>query len=200
MSANTNTIEEFNECKITEAHVKTYDRKTGALSTDNAKAMGCTGKIETSSEYKVIVKNCEGVETKSVKKLVKLTGNISLHMPLSIARIVYGLSNEGLKTGVYAIASDSITPDMLFTAKVIDLFSDEEKYICFPKMSITSGFAKAIDNTSEEVVEVELEFNAYKDENNKFYYEALKSEVDAEAVGTKWMEEFTPALVKAVSQ
>lgn len=200
MSTNTNTIEEFNECKVTAAHVKTYDRKTGALSTEKAKAMGCTGKIETSSEYKVIVKNCEGVEVKSVKKLVKLTGNISLHMPLSIARTVYGLSNEGLKTGVYALSSDSITPDMLFTAKVIDLFSDEEKYICFPKMSITSGFAKSIDNTSEEVVEVELEFTAYKDENNKFYYEALKSEVDEESVGTKWMEEFTPTLVKAVSQ
>ena len=198
--ATNNTIEEFNECKVTSAHVKTYDRKTGVLSSEKAKAMGCTGKIETSSEYKVIVKNCEGVEVKSVKKLVKLTGNISLHMPLSIARTVYGLSNEGLKTDVYALSSDSITPDMLFTAKVIDLFSDEEKYICFPKMSITSGFAKSIDNTSEEVVEVELEFTAYKDENNKFYYEALKSEVDEASVGTKWMEEFTPALVKAVSQ
>lgn len=194
------TIEEFNECKITAAHVKTYDRKTGVLSTDKAQAMGCTGKIETSSEYKIIVKNCEGVETKSVKKLTKLTGNISLHMPLSIARIVYGLSNEGLKTGVYAIGDDSITPDMLFTAKVIDLFSDEEKYICFPKMSITSGFVKSIDNTAEEVAEVELEFSTYKDENNKFYYEALQSEIDAAEIGSKWMEEFTPELVKAATE
>lgn len=196
----TKDINEFNECRITSAHVKTYDRKTGVLSTEKSKAMGCTGAIEFSPEYKVIVKNCEGVEEKSVKKLIKLAGKIKLHMPLSIARTVYGLSNDGLKTGVYALSSKDITPNMLFTAIVIDLFSDEEKYVCLPKISITSGFAKSIDNTSEEVAEVELEFTAYKDENNKFYYEALKSEVDEASVGTKWMEEFTPALVKAVSQ
>ncbi|MCX4365109.1 MAG: hypothetical protein OSJ70_04990 [Bacilli bacterium] len=194
-----NTIEEFNECKITDAHVKKYDRKTGALSTDKSQRMGCTGKIEMSSEYKNIVKNCEGVETKSVKKLTKLTGNISLHMPLAIARSVYGLSNEGLKDGVYGLSSTASTPDMLFTAKVIDLFTEEEKLICLPKMSITSGFVKQIDNTSEEVAEVELEFNAYKDENDEFYYEALKSEID-EAITKDWMESFTPELVKATTE
>lgn len=194
-----NVIEEFNECKITQAHVKTYDRSTGALSEGNASAMGCTGNIEISSEYKVIVKNCEGVEQKSVKKLVKLTGKLSMHMPLSIARTVYGLSNANLKNGVYGLSSDSSTPDMLYTAKVIDLFTEEEKYICIPKMSITTGFVKTIDNTSEEVAEVEIEFNAYKDSNNEFYYEALSSEVDATTVGNKWLEEFTPDLVKAPS-
>ena len=197
--ATKNTIEEFNECKVTQAHVNTYDRKTGALTIGKANAMGCTGKINLSSEYKIIVKNCEGVEVKNVKKLVKLTGNISLHMPLSIARIVYGLSNNGLKSGVYALGDDANTPNMLFTAKVIDLFTDEEKYISIPKVAITTGFIKEIDNSSEEVAEVELEFSAYKDENNKFYYEALASEVDAATIGQKWLEEFTPSMVKATS-
>lgn len=190
-------IEVFDECKITETHVKIYDRKTGLLSSEEAQKLGCTGKIELSSEYKTIVKNCEGVEQKSVKKLTKLTGKISVHMPLAMARTVFGLSNEGLKTGVYAISDTSNIPDMCLTTKAVDLFTDEEKYMCLPKISYTTGFAKTIDNTIEELAEIELEFNSYKDENNKFYYEACASEVDKESIGDKWLKSFTPDLVKA---
>lgn len=194
------TLPVFDECKITETHVKLYDRSTGELKTEKATKLGCTGKIEISSEYKTIVKNCEGVEQKSVKKLTKLTGTISVHMPLAIARTVFGLSNNGLKNGVYGISDTSDTPDMCLTSKAIDLFTDEEKFICLPKIAFTSGFAKTIDNTSEEVAEVELEFSAYKDSNNEFYYEACASEVDKTTIADKWLEEFTPAMVKAVSQ
>lgn len=193
------TLQVFDECKITETHVKSYDRSTGTLSTEKATKLGCTGKLEISSEYKTIVKNCEGVEQKSVKKITKLTGTISVHMPLAIARTVFGLSNEGLKDGVYGISDTTNTPDMCLTTKAIDLFTDEEKYICLPKIAFTTGFAKSIDNTSEEVAEVELEFNAYKDENNEFYYEACASEVDKTSIGDKWLEEFTPSMVKAAS-
>ena len=31
-----NTLQVFDECKITETHVKSYDRKTGALATEKA--------------------------------------------------------------------------------------------------------------------------------------------------------------------
>lgn len=192
-------VEVFDECKITDTHVKTYDRKTGTLSSEKAKKLGCTGKLELSSEYKTVVKNCEGVEVKSVKKLVKLTGKISAHMPLAIARTIFGLSNEGLKDGIYGLSDTSNTPDMCLTTKAIDLFTDEEKLICLPKIAFTSGFAKTIDNTAEEVAEVELEFNAYKDENNKFYYDACASEVDTTTIASKWLEEFTPTLVKATT-
>lgn len=192
-------IEVFDECKITDTHVKTYDRKTGTLSSEKAKKLGCTGKIELSSEYKTIVKNCEGVEVNSARKLVKLTGKISAHMPLAIARTMFGLSNEGLKAGVYGLSDTSNTPKMCLTTKAIDLFTDEEKLICLPKISFTSGFAKTIDNTVEEIAEVELEFSAYKDENKQFYYEACASEVDTDTIANKWLEEFTPTLVKATT-
>lgn len=193
------SLQVFDECKITETHVKSYDRSTGQLVSGKATKLGCTGKLEISSEYKTIVKNCEGVEQKSVKKITKLTGTISVHMPLAIARTVFGLSNEGLKDGVYGISDTTNTPDMCLTTKAIDLFTDEEKYICLPKIAFKTGFAKSIDNTSEEVAEVELEFNAYKDENNEFYYEACASEVDETSIGDKWLEEFTPSMVKAAS-
>lgn len=189
------TITELNECRITEAHVKEYDRSTNTLSTSAATNMGCIGKIELTGTYQTIVKNCEGVEKKSSKILTKLTGKLNLHMPIAIARKVYGLSNDGLATGVYAldVESSSKVPNMLFTAKVIDLFSEENKLICIPYMTITSGFVKTIDNTSTEVAEVELEFSCYKDDNGKFYYEALESEADT-TVTSKWLENFTPSL------
>lgn len=195
----TKTLTSFDECKITETHVKTYNRSTGELSTDKAQKLGCTGKIEISSEYKTIVKNCEGVEAKSVKKITKLTGNISVHMPLAMARLVFGLSNDGLKSGVYGLSDKSSVPNMCLTSKAVDLFTDEEKYICIPNLAITSGFAKTIDNTAEEIAEVTLEFNGYKDDNKEFYYEACASEVDEATIGNKWLEEFTPSLVKAAS-
>lgn len=196
----TKTLVSFDECKITDTHINQYDRSTGALSSDKAQRLGCTGKIEISSEYKTIVKNCEGVEEKSVKKITKLTGNISVHMPLAIARLVFGLSNKGLKSGVYGLSDTSSVPNMCLTSKAVDLFTDEEKYICLPNISITSGFAKVIDNTAEEIAEVSLEFNGYKDSNKEFYYEACASEIDAETIGNKWLENFTPELVKAVSE
>ena len=62
------TLQVFDECKITETHVKSYDRSTGALATEKATKLGCTGKLEISSEYKTIVKNCEGVEEKVLRK------------------------------------------------------------------------------------------------------------------------------------
>lgn len=194
-----NTLEKFDECKITEAHVKMYNQKTDTLSSDKATKLGCTGKIELSSEYKTIVKNCEGLETKKVKKLVKLTGNISAHMPLAIARTVFGLSNKGLKDGVYAIDDSTDTPNMCLTAKAIDLFTDEEKYMCLPKISFSTGFIKTIDNTADQVAEISLNFDAYKDENGKFYYESCASEVEDANISTKWLEEFTPTLVKATT-
>ena len=194
-----NTVTVFDECKITETHVKLYDRKTGELTKDEASKLGCTGKIEFSPEYKTIVKNCEGVEEKSTKKLVKLTGKISVHMPLRIARIIFGLTNEGLASGVYAISDTSCAPNMLLTTKAIDLFTDEEKYMCLPKISFTTGFAKTIDNTAEEIAEVELEFSAYKDANKKFYYESIASELDDE-IGSKWLKDFDPTMVVAPSK
>lgn len=190
-------VDVFDECRITDTHVKTYDRSTGKISEGKATKLGCTGKLEISTEYQTIVKNCEGVESKSVKKITKLTGTISVHMPLAIARTVFGLSNDGLADGVYGISDKTNIPDMCLTTKAIDLFSEEEKYICLPKIAFQTGFAKSIDNTSEEVAEVELEFNGYKDENNEFYYEALASEVDKTSIGDKWLEEFTPEIVKA---
>ncbi len=190
-------IETFDECKITETHAKLYDRSTGKLAESDAQRLGCTGNIEINTEYKTIVKNCEGVEQKSVKKITKLTGKISVHMPLAIARTVFGLSNEGLAEGVYGLSDKSNIPDMCLTSKAVDLFTDEEKYICLPKISFTTGFAKKIDNSSEEVAEVELEFNGYKDENGEFYYEAIASEVDKVSIGDKWLKQFTPSIVKA---
>lgn len=191
-------IKVFDECKITDTHVRCYDRKTDELTTEKASRLGCVGKIEFNPEYKTIVKNCEGVEEKNVKKLIKLTGKISVHMPLAIARTIFSLSNEGLKDGVYALSESSTTPNMCLTSKAVDLFTDEEKLICLPKLYFTTGFAKTIDNSSEEIAEIELEFNAYKDSLKNFYYEALASEADDE-VTTKWLEEFDPTNVKAQS-
>lgn len=196
MSAQT----KFDECRITEAHLKQYDRTTGKLAEAPADKMGCTGKLDLSSEYKTIVKNCEGVQTNSVKKLTKISGTMTLHMPLKIARLIFGLSKEGLAEGVYGLSDTTNSPDIQITAKIIDLFTEEEKYICIPKASITSGFTKSIDNTVEEIAEVEVTFDGAKDENNEFYYEAIASEIDKEQIGDKWLTQFTPELVKAPAE
>lgn len=188
------TVKVFDECKITDTHVKIYDRKTGELATGQATRLGCVGKLNLSSEYKSIVKNCEGIEEKKVKKLTKLTGTISVHMPLAIARTVFGLSNDGLVEGVYALSDTSQAPNMCLTTKAIDLFTEEEKLICLPNIIFTDGFAKTIDNTSEEIAEIELNFDAYRDANKKFYYDTIVSEV-SDTVANQWLTNFESSIV-----
>lgn len=187
-------IEVFEDFNIEEASVQELD--SNYETTGTAKSFGCVGTLSIEPEVQQIVKNCGIKQLKAVTKTAYLNVTIAGHINRSVAEALFGLTSEGLVTGVKAFNVNSTSKPMCFTAKVYNMDRSECKYIALPIIQNVSGFVKNIDNGATEVAYVELEFNALFDKNNNAYYEALESELTDETVKSKWMNEFTPDLVK----
>lgn len=180
-------VEEFENYKIQE----------GSIQFDNNAAIsfGCIGTLDGSSNTEEVVKKCEGVVVKKKKRIIDMTVALTGHAKIPASRKIIGLSNEGLKTGVYAYGTDTFSAPFTFTAKIIDM-DGNIKYIAFPKIENTKGLSVKVDNEVTEIAMDDFEFSAMIDSNNKFYYEAYESELEDETVKSKWLTNFTPELVK----
>ncbi|PID15602.1 phage tail protein [Sporosarcina sp. P34] len=189
-----NVITEFDAVAIKNASIQVYENNVAKEGTP----FGCVGSIEGETESKEIVKICEGIEVKKRTIPQKMNLTVSAHIPVQVARDIFGLSNEDLKKGVYAYGPTSKGKRFVFTADVVDEFEDEVKLIAFPNVSNNSGFQISIENGQDEVALLEMELTALVDSNDKFYYEALTAEVEDEAIKTDWHTAFTPELVNAV--
>ena len=186
-------VVEFDAVKITNASIQFYEGDTPAAGVP----FGCVGTISGETEVKELVKICEGVEAKKIVTPLKMNLNVSAHIPVDVARDYFGLSNDGLKTGVYGYGPDSIGKRFVFTADVIDEFENVVKLIAFPNSSNNSGFNINIENGQDEVALLEMEMTSLVDANNKIYYEAFVTEIEEADVeiSTKWHTEFKPTLV-----
>lgn len=186
-------IEKFDAMTITNASIQFL-----GPTQQPGKPFGCIGKLDGETEVKEIIKKCEGIETDKISRPQKMNMSVSAHIPVEIARKLFGLSTEGLKPGVWAYGSKSKGQKFVFTADVIDEFQDVKKLIAFANCSSTTGMKFSIENGGDEVAELELEFTAMKDEAGEFYYEAMASEVTDQKIVTDWHTTFNRELVKAV--
>lgn len=187
------TIEEFDPVKINNASIQFFNGTTQ----EAGKPFGCLANLEGETEMKVFVKKCEGVEIKKITKPIKQSITVSGHIPVQVARDLFGLSNSGLKAGVYSYGKNSNTKKFVFTADVIDEFENVTKLIAYPNCSSTSGLKITVDNEADELAAIEIEFTSLADSLGNFYYEAFIDEVD-EAIKTGWHTAFKVDLVKAV--
>jgi len=163
---------------------------------DPGTPFGCMGTIGAEPDTTEVTKRCGTEIVKTIVKTNFLTVTATAHVPVSVARSIMGLTNEGLKTGVYAAGRKFQGKDFILTATAVDEFEDTRKLIAFPNCSNVTGFkVNVIENGIEEVAMLEFEFRAHKDANGKFYYEAFEDEVVDEAVKTSWHTAFTPELV-----
>ncbi|GIN86977.1 hypothetical protein J6TS2_33630 [Heyndrickxia sporothermodurans] len=186
------TIEEFDSASITNFGIKFKGE-------EEAQSFGCVGQIEGETEMLTKIKKCEGLEVKSKSKPHKMTLKINAHVKVDPLRKIFGLSNEGLKPGVYAYGSDSKGTDFVLTADVVDDFEDLTKLIAFPNCSSSTGLTLSIENGADEVAELEMEFTAMIDDNKKCYYEALIEELEDEEVAENWRKNFSADLVKVTT-
>lgn len=161
-----------------------------------SKEFGFVGTLSIEPETQQVVKNCGITQLKNVTKTAFLNVTIAGHINRSVADGLFGLSNDGLVTGVKALDKNAISKSICFTAKVYNMDRTEFKYIALPIVQNVSGFIKSIDNGATEVAYVELEMNALFDKNGKAYYEALDSELIDATTKSKWMSKFTSDLVK----
>lgn len=178
---------DFEDYKIIEGTITIND--------ELATSFGCIGTLEGSSDIATVEKKCEGAVVKTVKKVNKVDVTLTGHPYVAVLRNVAGMTNEGLKEGIYGYGSNIKAKKIIFTAKVEDM-EGNIKYIAFPNMDDVSGLTISINNDVTEIEMKNFEFSALKDENGMFYYEALEDEITDEQVKTKWLTAFTPELVK----
>lgn len=178
---------DFEDYKIIEGTITIND--------ELATSFGCIGTLEGSSDIATVEKKCEGAVVKTVKKVNKVDVTLTGHPYTAVLRNVAGMTNEGLKEGVYGYGANIKAKKIVFTAKVEDM-EGNIKYIAFPNMDDVSGLTISINNDVTEIEMKNFEFSALKDENGMFYYEALEDEITDEQVKTKWLTAFTPELVK----
>lgn len=173
-------------------------RKIGIKIGEAAKAdiNECVGTWEEELEVKTVVKKCRGVVSKS---RTKGTGNgtikASMHMAQDLFAEMYGMKQEGLKDGVIAYGTKSLHPVFCVTALVLDE-DDNEKLKAYPNCTIQTALTRKVENGAEEIAEIELELAITPDEEGNGMYEAVVTDLKDEDLKTKWLESFTPELVK----
>ena len=183
--------------KIKETVFSEYEARTlyAKVGEDDACPIKCTGSIEEESEVITISKKCRGVVS---KKRTRGTGGgtlkVSAHMPYELYVKLMGMDSAALADGVYGYGRASVHPEFTLTGDVFDE-DDVEKLKAWPRCVMNAGPANKIENGSEEVAEVEMEIGFMPDENGFGHYEAL-AEGLASGIQTKWLESFTPSLVK----
>lgn len=180
-------VEEFEDYKIIEGTIQFED--------EVAIGFGCIGTLSGNANTEEVVKKCEGKIVKKIKRITDLTVNLNGHAKIPASRKIMGLSNEGLKTGVYAYGEDIVSKPFKFTAKVLDM-ENNVKYVAFPNLTDVKGLFFNINNEVTEIEMKDFEFSALSDNNKKFYYEAYDSELEDTSVKEAWLTNFTPELVK----
>lgn len=184
------TFDGFSEYEVKQSTVK--------FGTGTSMPLGCVGKLSETLNAKTITKKCEGVETKSVTR-GDGTGELgfTLHMKIAAYNEMFGLSSEGLKTGVRAYGQNSKHKEFCYTAIV----KDEEgniKYKAYPRCVIKTGISKSIENAAEEVAEIEVTASVMPDELGNAMYEAFAAELD-ETIAKSWLANFNLELIKVAT-
>ena len=169
----------------------------GTITIDNelSTSFGCIGTLEGTSDISAVEKKCEGSVVKTVKKVNKVDVTLTGHPYTAVLRKVAGMTNEGLKEGIYGYGANIKAKKIVLTAKIEDM-EGNIKYIAFPNMDDVKGLSISVNNDVTEIEMKNFEFSALKDENKMFYYEALEKDLTDEEVKSKWLTNFTPDLVK----
>lgn len=164
---------------------------------DNVDNIACVGSISGTTEMRLLTRSCRGVQS-SIANPQKLTVTLSLYMPVETARDLYGLENDGLKTGIYAYTSSSKSKEFAFTARFRDDFQDKQKIIAIPSCRVTTGLSFTADDEQTDIAKVTMDFEASLDELGNLYYEAMIDDKAGikEADALKWEAGFKTALVK----
>lgn len=165
---------------------------------DNIK-FPCAGSLTGETVLRELIRTCAGVEVAKKVKPEKMDLVLTGHVPIAIFRKFFGLTNEGLKKGVYRYNTSSVGEDFTLTADAVDEFGETTKLMAFPRSSSSAGLSFNIANGEAEVAEVELAISAYPDgPKNDIYYEAFVSELEEESLREQWHTEFNYELVEAI--
>jgi uncharacterized protein YjdB len=182
------TVEEFDLTRVTNVGIKFEGDEQSIV-------FGGLGEIEGETTLSTLVKKVEGVEVKSKSTPQKMALTLNMHVKVAPYRKLFGLSNTGLKPGVYAYGSDSKGLPFILTADALDEFQNLTKKMAWPNCSSDTGLLLHVENGQDEVAELELKISAMVDPNKKCYYEALVEELQDPSIATQWDQAFGYELV-----
>ncbi len=170
---------------------------------DNAEATSfvceCIGSSEEEMDVKTVTKNCRGVPAKERTKGTGAgTVKVSMHCPYELYHRLYGMTNDGLKDGIWSYGQKCLHPVLCVTQMVLDE-DGNVKYKAYPKCTVKSGMARKTENGADEVAEIELEISVRPDSDGQGMYEALESQLTDDELKSEWLEKFTSDLAKKVA-
>lgn len=157
--------------------------------------VGCVGKISGTTDVKTKQKLCGGVPQKTISTPNEHTVTISGQVRADFVRKIYGLTNEGLKSGVFAYGPGSSPEPFMFTVNVIDEFDGITKLMAFPSLTVKNGYAMEYDASQDSFEGVEIELSANLDDNGNWFYEAFTGEADV-SIQNAWHTNWKPDLMK----
>lgn len=190
-------VTEFDATDITDASIQ-FKNALGTY--EPGTSFGCVGTLEGEGEAYTIEKKCGQRTMKTKTKTSKLNMTLAGHIPLAVARDIFGMTNTDLKPGIWAAGTFTKGKDFILTVTAIDEFEDNKKLIAFPNASNTVGFKiQPIEAGSEEIAMLEIEFASLPDELDYFYYEAIVAELEDPTIATTWHTAFTKTLVEKVA-
>ena len=161
-----------------------------------ADRLGCVGSCDETLNTKTITKKCEGAITKQrTKGDGTASVTISLHIRAEHFYDLHGMNSDILIEGVHGFGENSVLPERTIAYKGIDE-DGRIKYKAYPRFTITEANNRKVENGGEEVQEIEIKGTALSDDNGFCMYEALESELKDSDAKTKWLTNFTSALVK----
>lgn len=182
------TFDEFDNCEVKEASIK-------FKSAASAIKFGCLGNINVSANTTTKEKKCEGRVVKRRTKVSDLTVGLTSHVNRTVEKQFTGMSNEGLKKGVYAYGESSFCEDFIFTCVIEDM-DGNRKLIAFPNCSNAKGLILSVDNDASEIALKDLEITAMIDDYGNCYYEAEEADLEDATVKDTWLTNFSYDLVK----
>ena len=157
--------------------------------------LGCVGQANEELAVRVVTKNCEGVQVKSVARgATNGTLALTLHMRHDLYVEAFGMNNDELKEGVYTYGKNSRHKEFCLVAEVFDE-DGNKKLIAYPRCVMASAPSATIVNGAEEVTEIEIEINLFADDNGHVKYLAVVSEM-TEDISEQWMSNFSIDILK----
>lgn len=157
---------DFSEFKI---HNLLFKLKSGSSFT----SFGCTGSLERSYEVQTITKSCEGVVVKTVTKPTGAgTLTISAHALVNAIREMQAMVTAN---NVAAQGTDTF-PSFELKCEV-ENEDGEVMYQHYPNCSLSEAPTVTIDNSADEVGEVEYSVGLAVDDEGYLFYEAFAEDL-----------------------
>lgn len=142
-----------------------------------AEQVECSGSIAVETETQSVQKKCGASVVKEITKPTRMTVTVTAHVPISIFRQFYGITQATTtKTGVFSYGDTANGTPFALSAQLDDDFEETYKLIGFGKARSQTGLTFTVENGADEVAMLEFVATVEKDDLGFWYHETTEGE------------------------